>query len=130
MTNIKTQIPPFSYVEVQNKLLIHSNAVETTPKSDNHNTCTVANLKINGYKVDKNMRLSDERWNLLTKEQKDAFLEKRNQLCMKQSFPSNQKNDKENYKDEEKQPSKCTNKQLEANSDKISSVSQSIEERQ
>ena len=80
MTTIKTQIHPFSYVEVQNKLLLHSNAVETTTKSDTHNTRTVANIKINGYTVDEKMRLSSEKWDILTQGQKDAFIEKRKQL--------------------------------------------------
>ena len=96
MTSIKTQIPPFSYVEVQNKLLLHSNAVETSSKSDTPNTRTVANMKINGYTVDEKMRLSSEKWDLLTQEQKDTFIEKWKQLRTKQSFPSNQKNDKGN----------------------------------
>ena len=96
MTTIKTQIPPFTYVEVQNKLLLHSNAIETTSKADTHNTRTVANMKINGYTVDEKMRLSNDKWEKLTQEQKDAFVEKRKQLRTKRSFPSNQNNGNEN----------------------------------
>ena len=95
MTSIKTQIPPFSYVEVQSKLLLHSNAIETTSKAEIPNPRTVANLKINGYTMDEKMRISNDKWAKLTQEQRDAFKEKRKQLITKRSLPSNQNGGKD-----------------------------------
>lgn len=114
MTSIKTQIPPFSYIEVQSKLLLYSNAIEITEKAEVPNARTVANLKINGYTVDENMRLLKEKWNKLTQEQREAFKEKRKQLVTKRSLPSSQngKDDTDKEKDKSNQSNRMSKSRI------------------
>ena len=76
ITSIQTKIPPLTYAEVQTKLLLHADAIEHKTVA-RQSTCSISNVKqINGYNVDEQMQMPDNKWELLTPEQRKAFVKK------------------------------------------------------
>ena len=90
MTIITTQTPPFTYQETLHKLLIHSKKLEVkTSRNSNTKTTTsnVHNIRINGYEVDKDLNMSQDKWSSITEAQKKEFVEKRKQYRKEHALP-------------------------------------------